>query len=138
MNEQAVGIDVSKKKLDVCVANGDKLKTKVLKNTAAGHAELDRWLSQRDLPADTPVLLEATGPYSEAVAIALSDAGWAVSVINPSRVVGFAKSELSRNKTDKADAKLLAKFAQRADLEPWQAPSSRLANCGPWSIGCRR
>ena len=60
---------------------------------------------------------EATGPYSEAVAIALSDAGWAVSVVNPARVTGFAQSELSRNKTDRADAKLLAKFAQRADLE---------------------
>ena len=83
MNEHAVGIDVSKKKLDVCVANGDKIKTKVLKNTAAGHGELDRWLAQRDLPVDAPIVLEATGPYSEAVAIALSDAGWAVSVVNP-------------------------------------------------------
>ena len=61
MNEQAVGIDVSKKKLDVCVASGDKLKTKVLNNTAVGHAELDRWLGQRDLPADTPILLELYG-----------------------------------------------------------------------------
>lgn len=123
MNEHAVGIDVSKKKLDICVALGDKIKTKALKNTAAGHAELDRWLSQRELPVDAPIVLEATGPYSEAVAIALSDAGWAVSVVNPARVTGFAQSELSRNKTDKADAKLPAKFAQRADLDIWQPPS---------------
>ena len=123
MNEHAVGIDVSKKKLDVCVAVGDKIKTKVLKNTAASHAELDRWLAQRDLPDNVPIVLEATGPYSEAVAIALSDAGWAVSVVNPARITGFAQSELSRNKTDKADAKLLAKFAQRADLDIWQPPS---------------
>jgi len=123
MNEHAVGIDVSKKKLDVCVAVGDKIKTKAIKNTAAGHAELDRWLAQRDLPGDTPIVLEATGPYSEAVAIALSDAGWAVSVVNPARITGFAQSELSRNKTDKADAKLLAKFAQRADLDIWAPPS---------------
>lgn len=123
MNEHAVGIDVSKNKLDVCVAIGNKIKTKALKNTAAGRGELDRWLSKPDLSADTPIVLEATGPYNEAVAIALSDAGWAVSVVNPARITGFAQSELSRNRTDKADAKLLAKFGQRADLDIWQPPS---------------
>lgn len=68
-------------------------------------------------------MLEARGPYSVAVAIALSEAGWAVSVVNPARIAGFAQSELSRNKTDKADARLLAKFAQRADLQVWEPPS---------------
>ncbi|MEJ2676918.1 MAG: IS110 family transposase [Acidihalobacter sp.] len=123
MNEQAVGIDVSKAKLDICVISGEKLKTKVLSNTATGHGELLRWLSQRKLAADTPIVLEATGPYSESVAIALADAGWAVSVVNPARVAGFAQSELSRNKTDRADAKLLARFAQRAALVVWEPPS---------------
>lgn len=123
MNEQSVGIDVSKSKLDVCVLKGEKVKTRVFKNTRVGHAELIEWLRQRELLASTPVVLEATGPYSEAVAIALSDAGWAVSVVNPARIAGFAKSELTRNKTDKADARLIAKFGQRADLDIWVAPS---------------
>jgi transposase len=123
MNEQAVGIDVSKKKLDICVLSGEKFKSKVLSNTSAGHGELLWWLLQRKLPADTPIVLEATGPYSEAVAIALADAGWAASVVNPARVTGFALSELSCNKTDKADAKLLARFAQRTELDIWEPPS---------------
>lgn len=123
MNEHAVGIDVSKKKLDICVATANKVKTKVFKNTPAGHDELDGWLRQRDLPKATPVVLEATGPYSERVAIALADAGWAVSVVNPARITGFAQSELSRNKTDKADARLIARFAQKAELQLWQPPS---------------
>ncbi|MGH8338090.1 MAG: IS110 family transposase [Gammaproteobacteria bacterium] len=123
MNEAAVGIDVSKLKLDVCVAVGAKFKYKVVKNTRSGHAELIAWLLQRHLSPDVPVVLEATGPYSEAAATALADAGWRVSVVNPARVKGFAQSQLSRNKTDKADAKLLATFAQRADLELWQPPS---------------
>ena len=127
MNEAAVGIDVSKLKLDVCVAIGvavgAKYKYKVVKNTRSGHAELIAWLLQRHLAVDVPVVLEATGPYSEAAATALADAGWSVSVVNPARVKGFAQSQLSRNKTDKADAKLLATFAQRADLELWQPPS---------------
>jgi transposase len=123
MNESAVGIDVSKLKLDVCVVDGTKFKYKVVKNTRSGHAELIAWLVQRKLPADVPVVLEATGAYSEAAATALADAAWRVSVVNPARVKGFALSQLSRNKTDKADAKLLALFAQRADLELWQPPS---------------
>ncbi len=123
MNECAVGVDVSKLKLDVCVAVGTKLKYKVVKNARSGHAELITWLMQRKLPSDVPVVLEATGPYSEAAATALADAGWKVSVVNPARVKGFAQSQLSRNKTDKADARLLATFAQRADLELWQPPS---------------
>lgn len=123
MNDSAVGIDVSKLKLDVCVVDGTKFKYKVVKNTRSGHAELIAWLVQRKLPADVPVVLEATGAYSEAAATALADAGWRVSVVNPARVKGFAQSQLSRNKTDKADAKLLASFAQRSDLELWQPPS---------------
>jgi transposase len=42
----------------------------------------------------------------------LSDAGWFVSVVNSSRIKGFAQSEMARNKTGKADAALLARFAQ--------------------------
>lgn len=120
MNEHAVGIDVSKRKLDVCVATGKKFKTKAVPNTADGHQVLLAWLAERALPADVPVCLEATGPYSEAVATALADAGWQVSVVNPARVKGFAQSQLSRNKTDRADAKLLAVFAQSVELDVWQ------------------
>jgi len=60
------------------------------------------------------------------VAIYLADAGWRVSVVNPARVKGFAQSQLTRNKNDRIDAKLLAAFARRVELEPWQAPSPTL------------
>lgn len=123
MNEHAVGIDVSKSKLDVCVVLGDKVKTKVFANTVSGRTLLLQWLAGRELRADTPVVLEATGPYSEAIGTALADAGWRVSIVNPARVKGFAQSQLTRNKTDRADAKLLAAFAQRSDLTPWEPPS---------------
>ncbi len=63
--------------------------------------------------------MEATGPYSEACATALADAGWIVSVVNPARVKGFAQGELLRNKTDQADASLLARFCAKLEPEPW-------------------
>jgi len=53
-------------------------------------------------------------PYSETVATSLADGGWWVSVVNPARVKGFAQSQLTRNKNDHIDAKLLAVFAQRS------------------------
>ncbi|MDO6570065.1 IS110 family transposase [Gilvimarinus sp. 2_MG-2023] len=120
MNDVAVGIDVSKSKLDICIARDGKYKSKSLSNTKSGHKELTKWLEAQGVTSETPVALEATGPYSEAIAIHLSDNAWCVSVINPARISGFAKSELARNKTDKADAKLIARFALRADLEIWQ------------------
>ncbi|WP_211211708.1 IS110 family transposase [Gilvimarinus chinensis] len=123
MNDVAVGIDVSKKKLDVCIAREGKYKSKVLSNTPNGHKELIRWLEAQGISQEAPVALEATGPYREAIAIHLSENDWRVSVVNPARISGFAKSELSRNKTDSADAKLIARFALHAELEIWQPPT---------------
>lgn len=126
MNEAVhfVGIDVSKRKLDVALLVNGKTKSKVVENTAAGYGLLQRWLNERGATqADSHVCLEATGPYSEGVATALADAGWVVSVVNPARIKGFAQSELLRNKTDQADASLLARFCQAMRPAAWEAPS---------------
>jgi transposase len=72
------------------------------------------------------------------VALALVDFGWMVSVVNPARIKGFAQSELARNKTDRADAALLARFcaAMRAPAcGRRRAPP--IGNCAPWSNGCK-
>ena len=103
MNEHTgrwVGIDISKSKLDVPLLDPQgKVKSHVFANDAKGHAALGNWLIDRGCQqTDTRLCMEATGPYSEAPAIALSDAGWQVSVVNPARVKGFALGELLRNK----------------------------------------
>ncbi|MCC4262838.1 IS110 family transposase, partial [Pseudomonas aestusnigri] len=45
-----------------------------------------------------------------------------VCVINPARIAKYAQSELRRVKTDKTDAKLIARYAQRhlEELRPWE------------------
>ena len=117
-----VGIDVAKRKLDVALVVGEKVKAKVVDNTPAGYTLLQHWLVERGAqPSDAHICLEATGPYSEAVATALVDAGWRVSVINPARLKGFAQGELARNKTDRADAALLARFC--AAMQPSEVGS---------------
>jgi transposase len=116
-----LGIDVSKRKLDVALLDArGKFKSRVVPNDASGFAQLIKWLQERAAaPGACHVCMEATGPYSEASATALSDAGWLVSIVNPLRVKGFAQSELVRNKTDVADAQLIARFCAKHAPEPW-------------------
>jgi transposase len=119
-----VGIDVAKSKLDVAVLDErGKVKNHIFANDAKGHAALGVWLRDRVGDAtQVRVCMEATGPYGEAPAIALADAGFVISVVNPARIKGFGQSELVRNKTDRADAALLARFGQTMQPEPWTAP----------------
>ncbi len=54
--------------------------------------------------------MEATSIYGEALAEFLYGEGFQVSIVNPARIKGFAKSELLRTKTDSVDAALIARF----------------------------
>ena len=94
-------------------------------NTPAGHQELLNWLSKQHL-SEIQVCLEATGSYGEAIAEALHEAGYWVSVVNPARIAAYAKSRLSRNKTDAADAVLIAQFAQSEQPPRWIPPAPEL------------
>jgi transposase len=119
-----VGVDVSKRKLEVAVLDErGRFKTRVFGNDATAHTQLLHWLGEHGVrPGKAQVCLEATGPYGEALATALAVGGWAVSVVNPARVKGFAQGELSRNKTDRADAKLLARFCAAMRPAWWEPP----------------
>jgi transposase len=118
-----VGIDVSKLKLDVALLVQGKVKNKVVPNTPAGYRLLGKWLEERGVAiAGLPVCMEATGPYSEPAALGLIDQGMRVSIVNPARVKGFAQSELVRNKNDRVDSALLARFGALMQPEPWSAP----------------
>ncbi|WP_430992418.1 IS110 family transposase, partial [Klebsiella aerogenes] len=88
-------------------------------NTATGIAEVLRTL-QADAPAG--IVLEATGGYEQAVATHLRAAGLGVSVINPERARGFARALGARAKTDALDARMLAQFGARMQLEPRPQP----------------
>lgn len=123
-NNTWVGIDVSKAKLDVARLDGrDKIKSRVFNNDATGFQALCNWLFQNGCtPLSTQICTEATGPYGEALCTWLCDQGWVVSMVNPARIKGFAQSTMARNKTDKADAALLARFAQAMKPQPWSPP----------------
>ncbi len=120
-----LGIDVSKAKFDVALLfESGKSKSKVFCNSEAGFGELNLWLAKQGA-TKIHVCMEATGVYHEKLARHLHEAGHMVSVVNPVKIKGYAQSELSRSKTDRADAKLIASFCAKHDPEVWQpAPVS--------------
>lgn len=114
------GIDISAHKLDVaCLSAGQWPVLAQFEQTPAGHAKLVACLQKHQVEA---VVMEATGIYYFDAAMALSRAGVPVSVINPRSAHHFAKVMLEHSKTDRIDASLLAEYAQRMDLKPWQPP----------------
>jgi len=119
-----LGVDVSKKKLDCMLlddTNG-KLKSKSLSNTKAGFEELIGWLAENKAP-DAHVVMEPTGVYHEPAALALTDAGLTLSLVNPAQLRQFAQGLGVKNKTDKADSTVLARYGSAVKPEAWQAPS---------------
>ena len=119
-----VGIDISKAKFDIALLRNGKVLSKVFANTPAGHAGLLKWLGDKGVEkGQCHLCMEATGSYYEALALHLHDAGWTVSVVNPLQIKRFGEAQLARQKTDRADARLIAQFCAQQCPEAWQAPS---------------
>jgi transposase len=115
-------LDVSKDTIDVCLLreNG-KTHFKQFSNTSPGHAKLLRWVQHLDENGFIHFCMEATGSYSREVALFLAEAEQKVSVINPARIHFFARSQGQGNKTDKADARMIALFCRKEQPELWRA-----------------
>jgi transposase len=124
-----VGVDVAKATFDVAVAldQAGKFRTRAkLVNAIGGFTEFAVWLEKHAPGA--AVCMEATGKYHEALATFLFEQGKTVYVVNPAQVKYFAQSQLARTKTDRTDAKLIARFARAQmgsdkPLRPWCPPT---------------
>lgn len=121
-----VGVDISKAKFDVALlVEGKKYRSKVFRNDPEGFRAFAEWIGlNAGGPQHVHVCMEATGSYHEGLALFLHDQGVGVSVVNPMLVKRFVESEGIRSKTDAADAKALARYAERVQPELWQAPSN--------------
>jgi transposase len=129
MHTCIVGVDIAKKTFDVALPldGPGKYRTKAkLSNDPLGFEAFFDWL-RRHAPG-AAICMEATGIYHEALALALVQEGFVVYVINPAQIAAYARSELSRTKSDRTDAKLIARFgvAQTQltrSLQPWVPPT---------------
>ena len=95
------------------------MKTKQFENKPSGFTQVIEWLKQHGA-LEAHACLEATGSYSEALATYLFETDCKVSVVNPAQIKGFAQSELTRTKTDKADSQLIARFCRAMDPLFWK------------------
>ena len=94
-----------------------------LDQTPYGFSALQQQLAATNiLPAQTLIVVEATGSYWVTLAVTLHTAGYQVSIANPAHIHSYAKSLARRAKTDLLDAALLAGFAMERQPAPWSPP----------------
>ncbi len=125
MAKIVLGIDVSKNTLDVALIFDNRTLCKQFKNSLEGFKLLAAWLESLQITR-VHACLEATGTYSEAVALFLHERGHLVSVVNPLRIKGYASANMQRNKTDRLDARLIATFCLTQEPDEWQPPSAEV------------
>lgn len=132
MTTQAtLGIDIAKRKFDAVLLQDGRTHHRQFANTVTGFQQLETWLHNH-ATAPMHAGLEATSRYGDALALFLHQRGVCVSVINPARTHAFAKSELARTKTDKADAALIARFIAAHRPPAWTPPPPEQRQLQAW------
>ena len=125
-NKTVIGADASKDAIEISV-NGNK--TDTVQNTQKGIQALIKRLkkSRPDM-----VVFEPTGGYERKLANMLADAEIAYCRCHPNYVRHFARSLGVRAKTDALDAKILALYGLKNDLEPTTPPDPIAAEGQYW------
>jgi len=131
----SIGIDISKKKVDVAVYNGTDYVFRTYENSVKGAKEMikevkkmksnersgkegksrikkreSRDRKQKEAKSELYFVMEATGTYYLTYANTLYEKEYNAYVINPLIIKRYGEEKLRRAKTDKADAKLIAEF----------------------------
>ena len=110
-SEYFLGIDVGKTDLFCYLIHGSDSFSAEFKNTTAGIKRLIAWVAKLSNHHTVHTCMEATGHYTRLVAKTLFEAfNGMLYVVNPRQIKAFANRRLRRNKSDKADARLIAKF----------------------------
>lgn len=141
MNTLILGIDIAKRTFDVCLLRIDPDTQKEQQfhkhfdNSPQGFTKLTRFLRAHSLQqelhqqatASVHACMEATGTYGDALARFLYQQGYRVSIVNAARINAYAASLISRTKSDKADARVIALFCKAHQPEPWNPPAPEVA-----------
>jgi len=117
-----VGIDISKDSFDVALPHGEKYRHLKLANNLQGFAKLVE--AVQGLQACC--VMEASGPYYLQLATYLHAKGIEVSVVNPLSIRRFCQMRLTRAKTDKKDAVMIARYGLCEQPQRWQPEAAHL------------
>jgi len=125
MADPILGIDIGKSKHQASLRIGSKRMRRSFGNRGDEFTSLSKWLAKQGV-THCHACLEATGSYWEEIALYLHTQGFQVSVVNPARIRAYAQSRLSRNKTDKLDADLIADYCAQQQPEKWAPPPAEV------------
>ena len=120
-----LGIDIAKDSFDVCLLQADRLQRAQFSNDRNGFKTLRSWLHKRKAKP-LHACLEATGQYGDDLAEYLHAEQYTVSVVNPLAIKAYGQSRLQRNKSDKLDAELIARFCQSEQPAAWTPPAPEI------------
>ena len=110
--QDTIGIDISKKVLDAYCSTRDEYRQ--FSNDTRGLAKLLRWASEDA----SLIVFEASGAYHRDLERVLSRRGLTFAKVNPRQARRFAEAIGCVAKTDKLDAKMLARMGATLQLEP--------------------
>ena len=102
-----IGIDVSKKQLDLSTEHPEWKLPHSLPNDSKGHAMLHKMIAGHP---ESKIIFEATGGYEKPLLLFLQKHGIRATRVNPAQVRAFARAQGLLAKTDKIDARLLARY----------------------------
>jgi transposase len=133
-----VGVDVSKAELVVAIHGQDTVLS--VPNECQ---RITQWL--RTLPPGSLLAMESTGRYHQLLADLACAAGLRVFVLNARDVYFYAKAVGARSKTDRVDARIIARYLgdHHARLHPYRPPSATQAELAQllgqrWTVVTKR
>lgn len=121
-----LGIDVGKVDLYCHIISKNEPISARFDNTSTGIKKLKEWVKKNTNIQQLSACLEQTGHYGKAVATALHQFNIvSLHLVNPRQIKAYGNQKLRRNKSDTADAKLIAQFlkSEQHDLITWEPPS---------------
>lgn len=113
---KVIGIDISKASFDVSFQKhqGDQVHFK-FSNNRKGFNKFFKHIDTFD-----HCIMEASGPYYLFLAHYLYERGVNVSVVNPLQVKHFVRMRMTKAKTDKKDAQMIAQYGESERPDLWQ------------------
>jgi transposase len=120
-NTNFIGVDISKDRFDTW---GTGSKYHRFENNEVGY---EKFLLS--IGKGSWVIMEATASYYQKLALYLYQNGVNVSVVNPLVIKRYIQMKLQHNKTDKADAKMIWKYATEQPLSRWVPEPAYIETC---------
>lgn len=120
-----IGIDVAKHTIDIA-----ELTHVAVKTIGNNRHEIEAWIRTRAESPSTLVIMEATGGYESLLVELRHQHRIALAVLNPRQVRDFAKGIGRDAKTDRIDARVLARFGEVVRPAPQAAQSDGQVKLG--------